>query len=293
MSVRQPCVAGQFYEADPARCRDDLERCLDEAARAEVPAVKGSMLGGVVPHAGWMFSGPTAARVFRAIAASKTPDTVVLLGADHRGAAPRPTSYDRGAWRTPLGEVAIDETLAQKVTDELGDDVLCEPQAHAREHSLEVQVPFIQVLFPRSKILPITVPPDDNAARFGERLGEALHDDVDRVVIVGSSDLTHYGPNYGFIPKGLGEDALRWVKDVNDRTVIDLALGLKADRIVPQTVQDSSACGAGAIAATAACCWALGVKRGTLLGYTTSHDVMPERRMSSFVGYAAIGYAKE
>jgi AmmeMemoRadiSam system protein B len=293
VSVRQPCVAGQFYEADPARCREDLQRCLDEAAQSEAPAVKGAVQGGVVPHAGWLFSGPTAAKVFRAIAASRTPDTIVLLGADHKGTAPRPTSYHKGSWRTPLGEVAVDEKLAGKVSDEMGDDVLCDPQAHGREHSLEVQVPFIQHLFPNAKILPITVPPDENAHRFGERLGEALHDDADRIVIVGSSDLTHYGPNYGFMPKGLGEDALRWVKDVNDKAVIELALGMKADRIVPQTVHDSSACGAGAIAATAACCWALGVKSGTLLGYTTSHDVMPERRMSSFVGYAAIAYGRE
>ena len=292
MSVRQPCVAGQFYEADPARCREDLERCLDEAAKADVPAVEGAMQGGVVPHAGWMFSGPIAARVFRAIAASRTPDTVVLLGADHRGAAPRAASYDRGAWRTPLGEVKVDEKLAKHVAEVIGDDVLSDLTAHAREHSLEVQVPFIQVLFPKATILPITVPPDENAHRFGERLGEALHDEADRVVVIGSSDLTHYGPNYGFMPKGLGPEALSWVKDVNDKAVIDLALGLKADRIVPRTVHDSSACGAGAIAATAACCWALGVTRGTLLGYTTSHDVMPERKMSSFVGYAAIAYAR-
>lgn len=284
-------MAGQFYEADPRACREHVDRCLAEASRDPGPAVEGDVLGGIVPHAGWIFSGPTAARVFLSIQARRTPSTFVLLGADHRGYAARATSYHDGAWKTPLGNAAIDSDLAQQLTRALGEDIVNDPAVHRAEHSLEVQVPFIQALFPQARILPITVPPDENAHRFGERLGEALHE-MDHVAVIGSSDLTHYGPNYNFVPKGLGDAALEWVKEHNDKVVIDLALGLYADRIVLRTSADHSACGAGAIAATAACCWALGCKRGTLLHYTTSHDVMPERRMSSFVGYAAIAYGK-
>lgn len=292
-TIRNPCVAGQFYEADPGACREHIERCLSDADRDPGPMPVGRVLGGVVPHAGWVFSGATAARVFRAIKANRTPDTFVLLGADHRGMAYRPTAFHEGAWKTPLGDAPIDAALGKQVATELGrEDLSCDPQVHRYEHSLEVQVPFIQVMFPKAKILPITVPPDENAHRFGERLGEALHDEQDRVIVLGSSDLTHYGPNYNFTPKGLGDAALQWVKEQNDKAVIDLALGLHADRIVPRTTADHSACGAGAIAATAACCWALGCARGTLLHYTTSHDVMPERKMQSFVGYAAIAYGK-
>lgn len=285
-------MAGQFYEADPGACREHVDRCLAEAARDPGPAPHGPPLGGVVPHAGWIFSGPTAARLFRSIKAARQPETFVLLGADHRGAAARPTAFHQGAWKTPLGDAPVDSGLAARLARELGNDLTCDPLVHRAEHSLEVQVPFIQVLFPDAKILPITVPPDENAHRFGERLGEALAGEADRVAVVGSSDLTHYGPNYAFSPKGLGEAALRWVKETNDKAVIDLAVGMSADRIVPRTAADSSACGAGAIAATAACCWALGCHRGTLLHYTTSHDVYPERRMQSFVGYAAIVYGK-
>src|SRR4051812_45255120 len=107
--VRKPCVAGHFYEAEPAEARAHLERCVDEAARDPGPKPEGHVIGGVVPHAGWVFSGGTAARVFLSIKAQRTPDTFVLLGADHRGATRKPTSYPGGGWLTPLGIAKIDE----------------------------------------------------------------------------------------------------------------------------------------------------------------------------------------
>jgi AmmeMemoRadiSam system protein B len=288
--IRTPCVAGQFYEANPSRCLAQLEACVNEARRA--PVREGPFLGGVVPHAGWVFSGPTAARVFLSIARSQVASTFVLLGADHRGQAPRPAIYDRGSWQTPLGLAPIDEALAAHLVAELADLAIAAPQAHRMEHSLEVQVPFIQHLFPKAKIVPITVPPDDEAAAFGVRLAQALSQSGEEVVVLGSSDLTHYGPNYGFMPHGLGEEALDWVKSVNDRRILDLAVGLSAEQVVGEADASRSACGAGAIAATTAYCRARGADRGMLLHYTTSHDVMPERRMSSFVGYAAIVFGK-
>jgi AmmeMemoRadiSam system protein B len=132
------------------------------------------------------------------------------------------------------------------------------------------------------------VPPEESAHLFGERLAKALAGRRSDVVVVGSTDLTHYGPNYWFHPKGTGDEALEWVKTVNDRRIIDLALELGADGIVEQAASEHSACGAGAMAATTAYCRAAGCPRGVLLHYTTSHDVMPDRRPSNFVGYAGI-----
>jgi AmmeMemoRadiSam system protein B len=201
MKARIPCVAGQFYQANPVACRKHLDELLAGEPQASTLAV----LGGIVPHAGWVFSGPTAAQVFRAVAAGGAPETFVLLGADHRGVAWKPTLYPSGSWATPLGDVPVDEELGKILQEAFGSDLLTSAEAHAGEHSLEVQVPFIRHLFPESRILPITVPPDGGAHLFGARLAQVLQKAPRRVVVLGSSDLTHYGPNYGFTPKGLGQ----------------------------------------------------------------------------------------
>jgi AmmeMemoRadiSam system protein B len=149
-------------------------------------------------------------------------------------------------------------------------------------------VPFVQHLFPGARLCPITVPPESSAHEFGRKLAAVLAPRRAEIVVIGSTDLTHYGPNYWFDPKGVGDQALEWVKTVNDRRIVDLAIELAGEQIVPRAQAEHSACGAGAMAATTAYCKAAGCPRGVLLHYTTSHDVMPERRPSSFVGYAGI-----
>lgn len=284
MPVRQPTVAGRFYPADRARCIREIERCLPDSPPSDLPQ---PIVGGIVPHAGWTFSGPTAAKVFSAIASQSTPDTVVLLSAMHARGASQPALYGSGAWRTPLGEAPVDEELAQALLSTDGEFV-DRPAAHAGEHSAEVQVPFIQHLFPEAQILPIMMPPDQEAVSAGKVLGQTLAASDQRVVVVGTSDLTHYGPSfYGFAPAGTGQDALDWVRE-NDRRVIDLMLDLKARKIVPETTAHHNACGGGAIAATVAAARKLGAEEGVLLEYTTSYDVRPQGVPSDFVGYAAV-----
>jgi hypothetical protein len=284
MPVRQPAVAGRFYPADRARCIREIERCLPDSLPSDLPE---RIVGGIVPHAGWAFSGPTAAKVFSAIASQFTPDTVVLLSAMHARGASQPALYGSGAWRTPLGEAPVDEELAQVLLSTDGEFV-DRPAAHAGEHSAEVQVPFIQHLFPEAQILPIMMPPDQEAVSAGKVLGQTLAASDRRVVAVGTSDLTHYGPSfYGFAPAGTGQDALDWVRE-NDRRVIDLMLDLKARKIVPETTAHHNACGGGAIAATVAAARKLGAEEGVLLEYTTSYDVRPQGVPSDFVGYAAV-----
>ncbi|MBI4863999.1 MAG: AmmeMemoRadiSam system protein B [Candidatus Riflebacteria bacterium] len=111
MATRRAIVAGQFYRGDAAGCAGQLTECLSGFELPE--GVRGPFLGGIVPHAGWMFSGPTAGKVFQAIQTGGTPRTFVLLGADHGGAADRPTLYPSGSWQTPLGPVDVDEGLGQ------------------------------------------------------------------------------------------------------------------------------------------------------------------------------------
>ena len=174
------------------------------------------------------------------------------------------------------------------------------PEAHLCEHSIEVQVPFIQYLFAGARILPIIVPPIDAAVALGTQIGQIISrqsrqgspaGEQKKIVCIGSTDLTHYGPRYGFAPKGTGKEGLEWAEKVNDKEFIDLALQLEAEGLLANAAENSNACGPGAAAATVAAARTLGCQQGLLLAHTTSNKVMLERMgptSADAVGYAAI-----
>ncbi len=285
MRVREPVVAGQFYPTSRARCIAEIEQCLPQQMPANLPD---PIVAGVVPHAGWSYSGPIAARVYAAIRAATAPQTIVVLSAMHRWGATRPSVYAAGAWATPLGEVAVDADLAGAVLAEGAGLLVDRPDAHADEHSAEVQMPFIQHLFPEAQVVPILMPADEMAVQVGAVIARTIAAARKRVVVVGTTDLTHYGPRfYGFAPAGIGQPALEWAR-ANDRRVIDLMVELRAQEIVAESATHRNACGGGAVAATVAAARQLGAQRGVLLEYTTSHEIMPSGPASDFVGYAAL-----
>jgi AmmeMemoRadiSam system protein B len=283
--VRQTAVAGGFYPDDRTSCVRQIEQCLPAEPSPDVPD---TIVAGLVPHAGWVYSGAVAAKVFAAINAQEAPETFVLLSAVHRWGTSRPAVYASGSWDTPLGEVEVDEELATAML-EAGDGLLVNsPEAHSDEHSVEVQVPFIRYLFPEAKILPILLSPDANAVRAGEVIGQVVSAAQKPAVVVGTTDLTHYGRTYyGFAPVGTGEPALEWAR-ANDERVINLILDMRAEEIVAETDAHRNACGGGAIAGTVAAARALGAEKGHLLEYTTSYHAIPRGPATDFVGYAAI-----
>lgn len=285
MPVRQPVVAGQFYPASRSRCVAMVEECLPSEPPPELPD---RIVAGVVPHAGWVFSGCTAARVYAAIRSQFLPDTVVLLSASHGWGARRLAVYTSGTWATPLGEAQVDADLAGLLLEEGRGLLKDDPDAHAGEHSVEVQVPFIQYLFPQASILPVLVSPEERAVPAGETVARAITRSGKTAVVVGTTDLTHYGATYyGFAPAGTGEPALAWAR-ANDQRIINLMLQMRAEEIVPEAAARRNACGGGAVAATVAAARALGARKGVLLEYVTSHDVMPRGPATDFVGYAAV-----
>ena len=157
---------------------------------------------------------------------------------------------------------------------------------------MEVQVPFIQYLFPGAKLLPILTTPDDDAILLGEIVASLISSDEERkIVCIGSTDLTHYGPRYGFTPKGTGSDGLKWAMEVNDRQFIDFSLTVQPEKMLESAESNYNACGAGAAAATVTVARALGRKKGILLAHTNSNEVMLKKKDSASreaVGYAAI-----
>lgn len=283
-TVRKSFVAGQFYPGSERACIEDIRKY---AKAPESIKGRGSIRAGIVPHAGWMFSGPTAGKVFAAIADDNTPSTFIVFGAVHRYMGGTPVMMAEGEWETPLGGIEIDTDVAGKILDNIDTGIVAGMDAHEGEHSIEVQAPFIRRLFPEAKIVPVLVPPAGEAAALGDSIG-GLFADRDEIVAIGSTDLTHYGPEYGFAPKGTGEDALAWVKEVNDRRIIDLMTAMKAEDIVPEAARHHNSCGAGAIAAAVSFARACGKDSGMLVEYTTSHDVLPRGKPTMFVGYAGV-----
>ena len=285
LPVRQPVVAGRFYPGDRTSCVRMIEQCLPAEPISDIPE---RIVAGLVPHAGWIFSGAVAARVLAAIHAQGAPETFVLLSAMHGWGASRAAVYARGCWATPLGQVEVDEELAAAVLEASDGLLVNSPEGHSSEHSAEVQVPFIQHLFPEAKILPILIPADEDAVRAGEVIGQAVGAAQRPIVVVGTTDLPHYGAAYyGFAPAGTGERALEWAR-ANDERVINLILAMRAEEIVAETTTHHNACGGGAVAGTVAAARTLGAEKGYLLEYTTSYHVMPQGPATDFVGYAGI-----
>ncbi len=288
MQIRKPIVAGQFYPGRSDHCREQITEILESLPlRQDLPS---TIVAGIVPHAGWTFSGRTAAMVFGAIKQiHQHVDTYVIFGAAHGYYGKKPAVYNKGCWETPLGQIAVDEELAEAVLDAGPADGNC--NAHRTEHSIEVQIPFVQFLFPEARILPVITPPSELAITLGQNIGSLIARQKQKIVCIGSTDLTHYGPRYGFTPMGIGTTALEWAERVNDRQFIDRALRLEPQALLDGAMENYYACGPGAAAATIACAKTLGVEKGILLEHTNSNQVMLQQfgeAGDDSVGYTAM-----
>ncbi len=290
MPTREPVVAGTFYPGTREACLAEVQACLETGPLPET--VPESIVAAIVPHAGWTFSGSVAALAFRALAAcGRTPETLVVCGTAHSYFGSKPADDDNDQWQSPLGNVTVDRVLRETLVER--GVVAIDPAAHRNEHSIEVQVPFIVHLFPNARILPLTVPPTRGALALGEALAEVAAGSDRPLAFIGSTDLTHYGPRYGFTPMGAGSAGLHWASEVNDQAFIDLALELDPERLLTGAIENGNACGPGAAAAVIEAARRLGVERGSLLAHTHSNEVMLRKMGSASrdsVGYAALAF---
>ncbi len=276
-AVREPAVAGQFYPREPERLRAAVRLYLECA----LPARSARPLALVVPHAGLPFSGQIAADGFRQAMAER-PDVVVVLGTHHTvpdfaGVALHPGS----GFRTPLGIVAIDTRVARELL-EADRAFRLDSGPHAREHSVEVELPFIQTAFPGARIVPAVVGTEDPAlcARAGEALARVLRGR--RALVVASSDLSHF-PAY--------EDAV-----ASDRAVLAAIASLDGGRLARAVAGqmaagrrglETCACGEGAVLVAMAAAKALGATHGIVVSAANSGDTSIGDR-SRVVGYGAV-----
>lgn len=274
-------MAANFYPGD------NRSQILSFLSGYELPAgVPTEPVGAVVPHAGWVYSGTTAARTLYAISRRITPDSVIILGADHSGVTV-PALFQEGHWVTPLGDLEIDNELALHLTGLMPDLIEFNSAAHDREHSIEVITPMIKYFWPRVRLVPLIVPPRTDGKQLGYQLATAVKDR--KVLVIASSDLTHYGHFYGIQSAGVGKQGLNWLKK-NDKRIIKLMLNCEHDKIRAEVAENHNACGSGGIASLLAAVKYSGRKKGLLIDYATSHGSKNPDKFSYGVGYAGIVY---
>jgi AmmeMemoRadiSam system protein B len=232
----------------------------------------------VVPHAGWGYSGSLACRT---IARLRLPvETVVVVGGHLRSSDPILLAPEE-TFATPLGDLQVNVGLKTIIQDRFP----TMPDLHT-DNTVEIQLPIIAYLFETARIVYVRSPPSELAAQLGQLIAEYAHSHPG-VAVVGSTDLTHYGPAYGFVGHGNGSQALDWVKTRNDARFINALLRGEPESIVSMAQTHRCACSAGAAATAAAFAQACGCTRSEMIDYHTSYDVSPSE---SFVGYVGVGY---
>ena len=280
MNARRASFAGSWYPDIPEACEREIKHFL-KAGRFEIP--KGPWVGGIVPHAGWYYSGAIACNIIHALKAGSTPDVFILFGMHLHPRSPNYLMTD-GAWETPFGELRIQSDVAHNLAQKFPFQIET-AKNHTKDNTIELQLPFIKYLFPDAKIVPVGVPPKSSSVDIGEAVVSVCDELGLSAKIIGTTDLTHYGFNYGFIPEGTGASAVDWVRDQNDRRVIDAMLTMNAPGVIEEALANQNACCSGAVAAAVAAGKAMGASTAVEAAYATSYDKSPG---DSFVGYVGV-----
>ena len=282
-TIRRPHFASQFYEGDAEALRAQISSCfLHKLGPKKLPQVNfdvhpRNIVGLICPHAGYVYSGPVAASAFYELAIDGKPDTVVLLGPNHTGYGSALALMREGAWRTPLGDVEIDSGLADKILHETN-LIDADELAHRYEHSIEVQLPFLQFLYgDKFKIVPICFQLQDyeSAVEVGMALTEALAES--NTVVIASSDMTHYEPAKTASAKD--QAALKALTDMDAKRFYETV-----------ETQNITACGFMPITSLITYANGVGAKEAKILSYHNSGDITGDH--SSVVGYASVSFKK-
>lgn len=279
---RPPAQAGTFYPDTEGALRTQIQKSFTHRlGPGAIPAVPGtrntSVLGLIVPHAGYLYSGPIAAHGYAHLASAGLVESVIILGPNHTGMGSGVSTMTDGEWTTPIGDVPIDTELAQEIVRS-AKIIDVDEEAHRNEHSIEVQLPFLQFIYPRRfKFVPICMMMQDlkTSIEIGAALAKVARQHP--VTIIASSDWTHYEPQKVAEPK--------------DRQAIQAALEMDPKKF-QETIEEKqvSACGPGPVTAMIQAVKIIGAEKSKLLTYKTSGDVTGDK--AAVVGYAAATFEK-
>ncbi len=276
--LRPPVAAGTFYDLDVNRLKKQIEASFKKADENKKKKIQKFDVA-VVPHAGYMYSGWVAAKVYSMLG-EKKPVNFIILGTNHYMFGSKYATMKRGLWKTPLGTATVHESMASRLLEKcelLENDVI----PHQNEHSIEVQLPFLQYVFGDDfKFVPISIACDiadnaliDDCIFIGKSIANAVKSSKENWLILASSDFSHY------VPQKLAEEVDTYII----KSILRLNEKMFIDRVIEK---NASVCGFGGIATAVVAAKMLGSKKGKLLKYATSADITGDR--SAVVGYASI-----
>ena len=278
MIIRNPVAAGGFYPRSSSELRVTIEKFMRRVGEVE----KRMIIGAVAPHAGYIYCGEPQAYVYKSILENPT---FVILGPNHAGLGASASIMTEGMWRTPMGSCRIDSEIARKIlenSEHLEEDL----SAHTQEHSIEVQLPWLQYRFRDVKFVPIVLGTND--PKVFQDVGNAIKKSIEgtKTIVIASSDFTHYGDVYGYAPVSGGpSNVLNYIEKV-DMEAAKAITDLAPERFWEVVERyNATICGRGAIATMLYALKDNAVK-GTLLKYSTSYDV--SRDSNAVVGYCGI-----
>jgi len=274
--IREPVVAGQFYPGRKEDLENMIKNCMDHKYGPGSKSILSDerIFGIICPHAGYVYSGPTACYSYKSIS-SQNPEIVIIIGPNHFGIGKDVATMVDAQWKTPLGMVQVDSELAKQVS-KISKFIKIDEYSHSQDHSLEVQIPMLQkILSSNFQIIPIILRAQH--MNIAIDVGNAVSEIAKRknTIIIASSDFTHYEEN-SFAHQ-------------QDKALIEPILEMDVERFY-QVLREKrvTACGYGAIASVMIACKNLGATKGELLSYATSGDISGNTQ--SVVGYCAIKF---
>ncbi len=278
----RPKVAGQFYEDDFDKLNRQIEECFhSERGPGDLPTKRKAkrIFGTIVPHAGYQFSGPCQAWAYKELAESKFPSTFIILAPDHSGIH-RSVVTSKEDWQTPFGLIKVNEEFIEKILKK------CKfvKEGKIEEHAIEVQLPFLQYInkdkLKEVTFVPLIIPSSENYMELGEAIAEI----DENVCVIASSDFTHFGPQYDYVPftseikdkmYSMDKQLISYIKKLDSKGFLEYR-----DKV------SATVCGVNAIAVALEIIKNLYAKKGELLMYYTSGDIL--ENYNNAVGYAAI-----
>jgi AmmeMemoRadiSam system protein B len=273
MKIRRPSVSGTFYAGTARELEKQIEWCYKhELGPGVIPRVNSKgpreIVAIVAPHAGYYYSGPVAAHAYKELADDGIFDTAVILGPNHTGYGYPVSLWVGDGWNTPLGELEINKELSQRL---LGKVIKADETAHIHEHSIEVQLPWLQHLCRKIKIVPITMLAQD--LETARAVGKTIAQAGDNLIIIASSDFTHYEPHSVAMEK--------------DSSVIEAIVDLDEEELYERCESlNCTMCGYGPVASVIVAAKEMKAKKVSLLKYATSGDTSGD--FSRVVGYGSI-----
>ncbi len=277
MNIRNRALPEGWYPSSEGEIRELLSEWKQNFHSRDG---SGGIIAGIVPHAGWAFCGSFIAEVLSSL--QKNFETIVILGGHNSPGGPV-IEYSEDFWSLPSGDLGRDKELAKRVNEHLPEDISIVSEESV-DNTVEVIMPLIAEMYPDVKWAAWRLPSDENSIEFGKILADTAKIIGRRIAVIGSTDLTHYGPNYGFTPRESLKSPVAWVKE-RDSRILQALSEFKGEKALELAAEEHSACSAGAAVGAMIFARNLGCSNGQILNYATSKEVHPS---SSFVGYGSI-----